>query len=129
MMKNFTRLVAALSVALASTMAMSDSAGILCRMRQMPYFVCARSASCKVLAQFDGLARQTLRHRASMDEKSAAEISNWLKNNAAGARRSADVPRDNRITNSAWFASEHRKVGSAVWLRASIIFAKLYPRP
>ncbi len=127
MLKKFTQLVAALSVALASTHAMADSIGMPGNMPKS-YAECGSCHTSYAPALLPAKSWLSLmgslgKHfgtDASMDQKSAAEISSWLKNNAAGARRSADVPRDNRITNSAWFASEHREVGSAVWLRASI---------
>ena len=57
---------------------------------------------------------------AGMDPKSVAEISAWLDKHAAGTRKFAESPPNNRITSSAWFARKHREIGKDVWLRSAI---------
>lgn len=127
MLKKFSYLVAALSVALASTQAMADRVGMpgnmppsyaecgSCHTSYVPALLPAKSWS-----NLMGSLGKHFGTDASMDQKSAAEISSWLTNNAAGTRGLSEAPRDNRITNSAWFARKHREVGNTVWLRASI---------
>lgn len=57
---------------------------------------------------------------ASIDAKSASEISAWLQKNASRSRKFSEVPPDNRITQSAWFARKHDEIGKEVWQRSSI---------
>ncbi|MFZ6749210.1 diheme cytochrome c [Undibacterium sp. Ren11W] len=57
---------------------------------------------------------------ASVDPKALKEISAWLQNYAASSRKFAELPPENRITNSEWFNRKHREIKKDVWLRASI---------
>ncbi|WP_227869520.1 diheme cytochrome c [Undibacterium parvum] len=57
---------------------------------------------------------------ASIDPKALKEISAWLQTYGASARKFAEVPPENRITNSEWFNRKHREIKKDVWLRASI---------
>jgi hypothetical protein len=57
---------------------------------------------------------------ASLDAETAREITEWLRANAATFKRAKEVPADNRITRSAWFAREHREIPAGVWKRASV---------
>lgn len=128
MMKKSFQLLAGLCVALGSMQAMADSIGMP---GTMPKSYTAECASCHT-PYAPGLlpARSWLsvmntldKHYgtdASIDAKSVAEISAWLQSHAAGSRKFAEAPPDNRITGSAWFASKHREIGKDVWLRASV---------
>lgn len=59
---------------------------------------------------------------ASMDEASVREISVWLGANAGTYKRVSEEPRQDRITQSAWFLRKHnaREVAPEVWKRASV---------
>lgn len=57
---------------------------------------------------------------ASLDAATVRELGAWLQVNAAHGRRRAEEPPHDRITRSAWFEREHRKVGPAVWTHASV---------
>jgi hypothetical protein len=57
---------------------------------------------------------------ASLDEKTAREIEQWLSANAATSKRVRETPAENRITRSAWFTREHREIPTHVWQRASV---------
>lgn len=68
---------------------------------------------------------------ASLDAASAKEIATWLTAHAANGRTHDDdghskarrdtaaVPED-RITRTAWFASEHREVAASAWKRPAV---------
>ena len=56
---------------------------------------------------------------ASIDAARARELLAWLQAHAANGRR-ARVPPQDRITESAWFLSEHKEVPTAAWQRASV---------
>ena len=57
---------------------------------------------------------------ASLDAATARSIGEWLQANAAGSGRRAEAPPEDRITKSAWFVREHRKVDAAVWTLPSV---------
>jgi mono/diheme cytochrome c family protein len=68
---------------------------------------------------------------ASLDAASTKEIAAWLTAHAAGgpsrddddrrrARRDATAVAEDRITRSAWFASEHREVPADAWKRPAV---------
>lgn len=57
---------------------------------------------------------------ASIDDKSLAEIAQWLEKNAARSGKSAELSKDNRITSKRWFIHEHDEVSANTWKRASI---------
>lgn len=52
---------------------------------------------------------------ASLDPQSIKEISQWLNQNAGTYKRAAIAPPNDRITESAWFAKNHRKISNSVW--------------
>ena len=127
-MKKLSQLAAMLCIALASTQAMADDVGMP---GKMPKSFAAECASCHTLyapgllpakswLSVMGSLDQHFGTDASIDAKSVTEISAWLKDHAASSRKFTEAPRDNRITNSAWFARKHREVGKDVWLRPSI---------
>jgi hypothetical protein len=51
---------------------------------------------------------------ATLDPKTLADLSGWLQQHAGTARRVAEEPPQDRITRSAWFERQHRKVDPAV---------------
>lgn len=55
---------------------------------------------------------------ASLDAAQVREIATWLAHNAAPSR--FEPPAEDRITRSAWFVREHRKVAADAWQRPSI---------
>ncbi len=57
---------------------------------------------------------------ASLDAKTLTEVSRWLQGHAGTSRKVSVTPPEDRITRSAWFEREHRKVPDAVWKRASV---------
>ena len=57
---------------------------------------------------------------ASLDAATTRALSDWLQANAASGSRRAEAPPDDRITRSAWFQREHRKVDAAVWTPQSV---------
>lgn len=127
-MKKLFRFAAMLWVALACTQSMADDVGMP---GKMPKSFAAECASCHTLyapgllpakswLSVMGSLDKHFGTDASIDEKSVAEISAWLKDNAASSRKFAEAPRDNRISNSAWFARKHSELGKDVWLRPSI---------
>jgi len=56
---------------------------------------------------------------ASIDAARARELLAWLQAHAADGHRAAVPPHD-RITESAWFLSEHKEVPAAVWQRPAV---------
>lgn len=56
---------------------------------------------------------------ASIDAAQVKQLESWLVQNAA-TRRAQEPPAEDRITRSAWFVREHRKVSQSVWDRPSI---------
>jgi hypothetical protein len=57
---------------------------------------------------------------ASLDPATVQQLSNWLQAHAGTGRRGSEEPPQDRITRSAWFQREHRKVDAAVWTHASV---------
>ena len=57
---------------------------------------------------------------ASLDAATTTEISTWLQKSGGTYKRVDAHPPNNRITESAWFVSKHRKVSAGVWARSSI---------
>ena len=57
---------------------------------------------------------------ASLDEASVREIGGWLKVHAGTYKRVSEEPPQDRITKSAWFVREHRKLDAPVWQHASV---------
>jgi hypothetical protein len=56
---------------------------------------------------------------ASLEPAQVTEISTWLAQNAS-RRLAADAAPEDRVTRTAWFVREHRKVPQSTWARASI---------
>ena len=48
------------------------------------------------------------------------QLDGWLQQHAGTSRRAAEEPPQDRITRSAWFEREHRKVDAAVWKLPSV---------
>jgi hypothetical protein len=57
---------------------------------------------------------------ASLDQEAVLQLGTWLKANAGTGKRVAEEPPQDRITRSAWFVREHRKIDPAVWKSASV---------
>lgn len=57
---------------------------------------------------------------ASIDAATVQQLSTWLQANAGTYKRVAQEPPQDRITRSAWFEREHRKVDPQVWKHASV---------
>ena len=57
---------------------------------------------------------------ASLDAATVQQIGTWLQAHAGTDPHRAEAPPQDRITRSAWFLSEHRKLGPAVWQLASV---------
>jgi hypothetical protein len=56
---------------------------------------------------------------ASLDAEQVREIGGWLAAHA-GRRGSAERVPEDRITRTAWFIREHRKVAQPVWKRPAV---------
>ncbi len=57
---------------------------------------------------------------ASLDPAMVKQLSTWLQAHAGTYKRVAEEPPQDRITRSAWFVREHRKIEPAVWKHASV---------
>jgi nitrate/TMAO reductase-like tetraheme cytochrome c subunit len=57
---------------------------------------------------------------ASVDAKDQAEITNWLKKNAATKSKYNELAPENRITKTSWFIRKHDEIRADVWKRPSI---------
>lgn len=57
---------------------------------------------------------------ASVDAKDQAEITNWLKKNAATKQKYNELAPENRITKTSWFIRKHDEIRVDVWKRPSI---------
>lgn len=57
---------------------------------------------------------------ASLDEATRQSLGRWLQAQAGTSRRVREAPPEDRITRSAWFAREHRRVAPAVWQHPSV---------
>jgi nitrate/TMAO reductase-like tetraheme cytochrome c subunit len=57
---------------------------------------------------------------ASIDQKDQAEITNWLKKNAATRQKYSELAPDNRITKTSWFIRKHDEIKPDVWKRQGI---------
>lgn len=57
---------------------------------------------------------------ASLDAATVRQIGAWLQAHAGSGRRASEQPPQDRITRSAWFEREHRKVEPAVWQLPSV---------
>ena len=49
---------------------------------------------------------------ASLDAASTQQLAAWLQANAGSGKRAAAPPKDDRITQGAWFQREHREVAA-----------------
>ena len=57
---------------------------------------------------------------ASLDAATQAALTTWLTANAGSGRRVEAAPPQDRITRTAWFQREHRRIDAAVWQRPAI---------
>lgn len=57
---------------------------------------------------------------ASLDAATVRQIGQWLRANAGTTKRVSAQPPLDRITESAWFLSKHRKLDAPVWQHASV---------
>ena len=57
---------------------------------------------------------------ASLDAATVQQLSSWLQAHAGTYRRVTVAPPQDRITRSAWFEREHRKLEPAVWRLPSV---------
>ena len=57
---------------------------------------------------------------ASLDAATTRQLAEWLQAHAARGGRRATPPPEERITRSAWFQREHRKLDAAVWALPSV---------
>jgi hypothetical protein len=57
---------------------------------------------------------------ASIDQKDQAEITNWLKKNAATRQKYSELAPDNRITKTSWFIRKHDEIKADVWKKQGI---------
>ncbi|MCW5658222.1 MAG: diheme cytochrome c [Burkholderiaceae bacterium] len=57
---------------------------------------------------------------ASLEPATQASLTAWLTANAGSGRRTGAAPPQDRITRSAWFEREHRRIAASVWQRPSI---------
>ena len=57
---------------------------------------------------------------ASLDAKTASEITQWLLKNAATKQKYSALAPENRITKTSWFIRKHDEVRSDVWKRAGV---------
>jgi len=57
---------------------------------------------------------------ASLDAATVHELGNWLQAHAGRYKRSSAAPPQDRITRTAWFLHEHRKIDAAVWTHDSV---------
>lgn len=54
---------------------------------------------------------------ASLDAATVRELSGWLQTHAG---RASDAPPEDRITRSAWFVREHRRIDAAAWAHPAV---------
>lgn len=57
---------------------------------------------------------------ASLDARTAQEISAWLQTHAGTYKRVTEPPPQDRITRSAWFERKHREIEPSVWKLPSV---------
>lgn len=57
---------------------------------------------------------------ASLDAATVEKLATWLQVESANARRPVAPPPEDRITRTAWFQREHRKLDPTVWKLASV---------
>jgi nitrate/TMAO reductase-like tetraheme cytochrome c subunit len=57
---------------------------------------------------------------ASLDAATLRQIDTWLQAHAGTTQRVREEPREDRITRSAWFEREHRKIDASVWRLESV---------
>lgn len=57
---------------------------------------------------------------ASLDARTAQEISAWLQTHASTYKRVTESPPQDRITRSAWFERKHREIEPSVWKLPSV---------
>jgi mono/diheme cytochrome c family protein len=127
-MKNRTVLVAAFALATLAATAVADEHRT--RVAMLPAYT-QECSSCHVAyppgllpaASWQRLMANLPRHfgtDASIDAAQQAALTTWLTASAGRGRRVDAAPAEDRITRSAWFEREHRRIGSAVWQRPAI---------
>lgn len=57
---------------------------------------------------------------ASLDPTMQASLTAWLSAHAGSGRRVEAAPPEDRISRTAWFEREHRRIGTAVWQRPAV---------
>ena len=57
---------------------------------------------------------------ASLEPAQVQDIGRWLNAHAGTYKRVREVPPEDRITRSAWFARKHRQIDAAVWKLPSV---------
>ena len=57
---------------------------------------------------------------ASLDAATVRQLNQWLQAHAGTYKRVNEEPPEDRITRSAWFEREHRKIEPAAWKLASV---------
>lgn len=57
---------------------------------------------------------------ASLDTATTRQLTDWLRTHAGTYRKVREAPPQDRITRSAWFEREHRKIPAAVWALPSV---------
>jgi hypothetical protein len=57
---------------------------------------------------------------ASLEAADRERIAAWLQAHAGTGRRAAEAPPEDRITQSAWFRREHRRIDAAVWAHPAV---------
>jgi len=86
-----------------------------CHLAYPPRFLPAASWS-RILAGLDAHYGTD----ASLDESAVSQIGAWLERNAAVSGSRRDMPAEDRITRSGWFARRHRSFAAAAWTHRSI---------
>lgn len=57
---------------------------------------------------------------ASIPSKDREALTTWLVSHAATGKQFSETSPENRITTSAWFIREHKKVKTEVWRRSGV---------
>jgi len=57
---------------------------------------------------------------ASLDDATVKQLSTWLETQSGTYKRVAEVPPNDRITQSAWFIRKHKEITPSVWKLPSV---------
>ena len=57
---------------------------------------------------------------ATLSAEETADIKRWLMDNAATKSKRLEEPPQDRITESAWFKKEHRRISKATWAKPTV---------